>query len=332
MQSPRHAPVVVMRPFPNGAGYAYDETIDQPTLTAVSRAFSPIFQQPAGQTFNLTLPDGRCLLGDKIVDTECLDPLARERQPAITRGMILDRVPSPRQEVRLRRALVSLPLPEQAGPHSGLHLRLPQPIQVPEPTLRIGCPTGTSPALLLTGLLGVEAALAFLLPPANPVAWVLRGLAYTGAFWVAFQRPEILPTREQLTDLERRFLGEETGHLDLAQAHADRATLTLDGVDLSLGFQGQPPRGGPRPPQSVSEPNYKTVIVSAGMVLLRGEEWVEWEGEPAGRCSFQRCYRRGPARWQLQFAQWQRPGRTGSTPEVLDAVLAETPRNYREVP
>src|SRR5947209_15754411 len=86
-------PVVVMRWFADGCGYARDTRIDEPTLRAVAAALEPVLPPATATDFCVPLPGGRRLLGDRQDDPDCPDPLARNRGPYLIRAAVLDGPP-----------------------------------------------------------------------------------------------------------------------------------------------------------------------------------------------------------------------------------------------
>ena len=304
--SSRSAPVVVMRWFSGGAGYAHDARVDAPALAAVVTGLGGVFAAPAGHAFRLTLPDGRCLLGEKVADDACLDDHAADRRPSIIRAVLLDPPVGRRLEARARRSLQEMDLPRRPGPHpTGLSVLLPPPIEVPAPE---GVPqtlTRYGPWFVAAAVLAFEAWFQTLPDLSGSLmGWLYRAavvLAAAGAYRLVAPP---LPSRKDLNDVERAWAGDGAG--DPRDLLADDARLILpDGTSPGASL-----------PAAASDPAYDAVECSPGLAVVRGEEWVTLETRPPTRCLFLRCYRRTRGRWRLALAQWTAApaGERGTTP------------------
>jgi hypothetical protein len=148
------APVIVMRWFSGGAGYAYDRQIDDATLADVLRVARDDFDKPPGHVFSRSMADGRLLIGEVQPEANCLDVRAMDRRPVVVRAALLPGPLAPRHEAGLRRALRELPPPQRGGA---------QTLHVPLPALP-ACPPPVSPwsriGSALAGWLGFPTATA----------------------------------------------------------------------------------------------------------------------------------------------------------------------------
>ncbi len=137
-------PVVILRWFAEGAGYAYDSTIEAGRVSVTSEALARIFQtHPSGSAFSLPMASGGWIVGDKMEDAACLDAKAAGREPAIVRAVLLEERPKPRREAALLERLRTLRLPTHPGP-TQLAVVLPQP-----PRIDLPAPTQAYPRLLM---------------------------------------------------------------------------------------------------------------------------------------------------------------------------------------
>jgi hypothetical protein len=327
------APVMVMRWFSGGAGYAHDARIDEATLTAMVAALNKVFQQPDGSTFRTRLSDGRILLGDKQAETEYLDEKAASRSPYVIRAVLLDETVDARLEPKLRRQLEGLPLPTASGAyHKGLQIALPRPVEVPVPeeavsarTLRLAPWVVVGALVLLEVFLQLEANLNGGVP-----GWLCRIVAWllVAGLYLSVQRP--VATRDELNHLERAWADSEESGRGLpwqSLLSEDGRVVLVDGRVLSartLSAGGRRDRSDSIP-FSALEPVYASVHCYPGLAVVQGQERLRLGDGQVLRCVFVRCYARSAGRWRLRLVQWSGP----LSPAVLDAQPAGSSAEQR---
>ncbi len=307
------APVVILRWFAEGAGYAYDSTIEAGRVSVTSEALARIFQtHPSGSAFTLPMASGGWIVGDKIEDAACLDAKAAGREPAIVRAVLLEERPKPRREAALLERLRSLRLPTHPGP-TQLAVVLPQPprIDLPSPAqpyprllMQWGPAAGALVMLMLEAYLGSSADSAH-----SFVAWVLR-LALlalviaTCYFWLPAQA-----SREHIRDVESRLHGadEDDGSDPCRGVFAGDARIVLpDGQKIRLDtIYRQGAASGFNPASlAITESQYLDFVNGPGRATLMGKEKIRWENTAEKVCWFIRQYERIHGQWQITFAQW----------------------------
>lgn len=305
------APVLVMRWFRNGSGYAYDSRIDHQTLTQIIETLNGVFRQRQDHSFRLALPGGGLLLGDKFQDPTCLDPQAADREPSVVRLVLLDQAPRPRLESRLRAELARLPLPTESGPRpSGLELNYPTPLEVPvahrivsHDVTRVGM------LVVLMALLALEVYWQVNESAASPAAWACRVFAACVAIRLTVWPGSVWIAQQKLTELERGWFeaAVERDGRALQGMVGDATSVVLpDGRRLLGATMGNAPPSTwlGLLPTPVGDPTYDRVSSYQGYAQLEGVERLYLPDGSERDAFFVRGYAAVSDRWELIHLQW----------------------------
>jgi hypothetical protein len=294
-------PVLVVRWFRDGVGYAYSPEIDARFRTDLVGILTPVSRSSENDEFQIPLPDGRILLGKKLTDTAPLDPQAAHRGAYVIRAAVCPSDISPRDQKQVREQLMQLPLPDREGENSGMvvHMRLP--------TLPPPVPLEPNWAANLWVYVAAIAAIDVVLQlPDWPNEWVgplirIGSLAALTLAAVLLRGP--LASSEQIGRWEWEWYEDAEPSADTAIRIAQGAWIVgAGGTQFQENFQRPMKECGIARP-AYSEVDYRHVDVRPRSVTLMGVETVLDNGQ-SRRLSFTRMYAFEEGRWWLKYAQW----------------------------
>lgn len=307
------APVVILRWFAGGAGYAYDAGMDISQVSVISEALGKVFQtRPSDSKFSLPLESDGWIVGEKIADVDCLDVKAAGREPAIVRAVLLKDRPRPRRETALLEGLRTLPLPDKPGPMP-LALALPQ-----VPRIELPAPTRGIPGRLMQWA-PVGAALAVLMLDAylqmtpgsahSAVSWMWRMVVLALIAFIGYLCVPSQASQQDIREVESRLRGwaDDDDYSSTDAIYSECACLVLpDGRRLRLNCfdrQGVATRFGTLN-LVVAESEYFDFLNVPGRAILIGKEKVRFDNLAGSMCWFIRHYEQIRGRWRITFAQW----------------------------
>jgi hypothetical protein len=307
------APVVILRWFADGAGYAYDAAMEAGQVSVISEALGKVFQtEPAGSTFSLPLASGGWIIGEKVADLACLDVKAAEREPGIVRAVLLNDRPKLRRETTLLEGLRTLPLPAHPGPMQ-LALALPQPprIELPAPAQgSLGLLMQWGPAAAALAVVILDAYLQLTSGSAHSaVSWLWRVVIVASVTAIGYLCVPAQASQQDIREVESRLRGsdDDDENSSTDAVFSERACLVLpDGrrVRLDRLDRQVSVTGFGTPNLAVADSQYFDFLNVPGRATLIGKEKLRLENLPESLCWFIRHYERIRGRWRITFAQW----------------------------
>jgi hypothetical protein len=303
-------PVLFLRWFKDGIGYAYSSEIDDRLRTDLVNVLAPISRGHNDSDFRLSLADGRILVGNKILDPLPLDPQSSHRGAFVVRVAICPSTISVRDEKKVQQQLTQMPLPEQAGKNPSLLVRLPLPSPLPV----IAIPRSSQLTLGLWQAVGLLMGVDVLLYASEmfTLGLVVRIAAIACIALLVLRWRMRIPSMEEISTIEWQWYEDAEPERDAIIRIAEAATIiTPEGREMK-GVAGQAVQTCGVTRSAHSEVNYHLVDVRSDLIILMGVEIVA-DAEERNRTSFARSYVYENEEWRLKYAQWTIVNKSAST-------------------